>query len=296
MALVAFAANSVLCRLALEQGNADAGSFTTIRLASGWATLSLILWMRRKQRHAGAHNALNGKHAGWLPGLMLWTYATAFSYAYLQLDTATGALILFTTVQMTMLIISVYQGHRLRSVEWVGSGIALSGFIYLMLPHSGASSLAGLMLMTVSGIAWGIYSLLGQKNHDALAATQRNFFYALPACLLLPMLATRHLDSAGVVLAILSGALASGGGYVLWYAALTGLTAAQAAGLQLLVPLLAATGGVLFAGEPVTLHLTVATALIFSGILLLIREKRASPVAETTFTCPYPDRNGRGGR
>lgn len=263
--MVAFAANSVLCRLALGEQQIDATSFTVIRLTSGAVVLFLLCTVKR------TGPILRGK-GSWFGALMLFLYAATFSFAYLSLDTGTGALILFGTVQLVMIFYSLYKGEYLHALEWGGVLLASAGLVYLVLPGVSQPSLQGFLLMLVAGIGWGAYSLLGRGSSQPLLDTGANFIRTLPLVLLLGLAMLNHVDltSRGVWLAILSGAIASGMGYALWYRALSGLTATQAAVFQLSVPVIAAVGGVIFMGEAVSLRLTLASLMILGGIALVI--------------------------
>lgn len=267
-ALIAFAANSVLCRLALGEHTIDAASFTVIRLISGAVTLVLILNIMS----AGKSTASN---VSWIATLMLFLYAITFSFAYITLDTATGALILFGAVQMTMILITLKSGQRLHNAEWIGVIIAFTGFLYLVLPNVTTPSFSGFVLMTVAGIAWGIYTLKGRGSKNPLADTAANFSRTIPLVAVLALIAIPYVDLSikGVVLAILSGAVASGIGYTVWYAALGGLSAVQAAVVQLLVPVIAATGGVAFVSEAISLRLVISAIMILGGILIVVLGK-----------------------
>lgn len=272
LALLAFAGNSVLCRLALGEQAIDAAGFTSIRLLSGILTLLLILMVT--QRTPATTPTSRGS---WLAAMMLLLYAVTFSYAYLTLDTGIGALILFGAVQITMILISVIQGQRLHSTEWLGVAIAFAGFVWLVLPTLSTPSLSGFVLMSLSGIAWGIYTLKGRGSENPLGDTAFNFLRTLPAALILlaVMLWQAHeVSPQGILLAVLSGSLASGIGYTLWYAALKGLSGTQAAVLQLSVPIIAAAGGVIFAGEIIDTRLVTSALLVLGGILLVILGKR----------------------
>ncbi|WP_417225546.1 DMT family transporter [Amphritea sp.] len=269
-ALLAFAGNSVLCRLALGEGSIDAGSFTLIRLLSGIGVL-LLLWYLTGQRGKAATQENRGS---WMAAVMLFIYALGFSYAYISLDTGTGALILFGAVQITMILVSLFRGTRLLPVEWLGLLLAFSGFVYLLKPVLNTPSLWGFILMTAAGIAWGFYTLIGRGSVNPLADTHFNFLKTLPlvviALLALLLLGDISLTRQGVWLAMLSGGVASGIGYAVWYRALRGLSAVQAAVLQLLVPVIAAVGGVLFTDDVITLRLTVAALLVLGGILMVV--------------------------
>jgi drug/metabolite transporter (DMT)-like permease len=277
-ALAAFAANSVLCRLALGREAIDAASFTSIRLASGACVLLLIVLAVNKKAPAfGRHNVASA--------LLLFLYAAAFSFAYHGLGAGTGALILFGSVQATMLLIALGSGERPHVFEWSGLGLALCGLVYLVFPGlRSAPPFLSSALMAVAGISWGLYSLRGRGAANPLDETTKNFVLALPPAFIINLLARgdAHVSRAGVVLAVLSGALASGVGYVVWYAALRGLTATRAATVQLAVPLLAAVGGVLFLAERISLRLLLAALLILGGVALALlgrsqpaRSKRA---------------------
>lgn len=265
LALIAFAANSVLCRLALGTDTIDAPSFTAIRLLSGIITLFLILQLRNNNKSPGSKGS-------WVSGGMLFLYAVTFSYAYITLDTATGALILFGTVQLTMIMVSLYSGQKLHFTEWLGVFMAFAGFVYLVLPGITTPSVTGFLLMTVAGIAWGFYTLNGRGSMDPLADTFWNFYRTLPLVIVLVIITVQNssLSSEGVLLAILSGAVASGMGYAIWYSALKGLSITQAAVVQLAVPVIAAFGGVLFVNEAISLRLILSAAMILGGILLVI--------------------------
>ena len=272
MALVAFAANSVLCRLALGAGAIDAASFTGVRLLSG----SLILMAILKISDSRNNSASRGS---WPASLALFLYAIAFSYAYITLDTGTGALILFGAVQITMILLSILSGNRLHAAEWIGVGTAFAGFVYLVLPGVSAPSLIGFLLMSVAGIAWGIYTLKGRGSSDPLADTSYNFLRTTPMVLMLAILVLpeAQFSTEGILLAVVSGAIASGIGYTIWYAALGGISTTQAAVVQLSVPVIAALGGVVFSAETITWRMTSSGALILGGILLVVlgRDKTA---------------------
>ncbi len=268
LALVGFAANSLLCRAALGAGSIDAASFTAIRIAAGAAVLIVIA---------------RGQRAGsWASAAALFAYAAAFSFAYLRLVTATGALILFAAVQVTMIGAGVARGERPRAIEWLGFAIAIAGLVVLVLPGLAAPDPIGAGLMAIAGASWGVYSLRGRGAARPLAATADNFVRAVPMAALLLLaipLAGGHAEPRGIALAAASGALASGIGYTLWYAALPSLAAVRAAIVQLAVPVLAAASGALVLHEPVTLRLAIATALIVGGIALALAAKRSAPGA-----------------
>lgn len=268
LALTAFAANSVLCRLALGEQSIDASSFTIIRLLSGVITLWIILLLRNRGRTMW-------QHGSWPAAAMLFLYAATFSFAYTTLDTGTGALILFGSVQLTMILFSVSRGDHLHLTEWSGILLAFLGFVYLVLPGISTPSLDGFILMTAAGVAWGVYTIIGRGSARPLVDTGSNFLRTVPFVLLLGLSTVRHIDmtARGVALAVLSGAVASGIGYAIWYRALAGLTTTRAAVLQLSVPVLAAAGGVLFMSEMVSLRLALSAMMILGGIALVVLGK-----------------------
>lgn len=268
LAMVAFAANSLLCRLALTDTPIDAASFTAIRIASG----ALVLWLivrGRPRRVQGGGN--------WFSAFALFAYAAGFSWAYLTLTAATGALLLFGAVQITMFGYGLWRGERLGAVQWAGFVVALAGLVGLLMPGLQAPPWQGALLMLGAGVAWGVYSLRGKGGGDPTATTAGNFARALPFALALYGLALPwvRLDAEGVLYAVLSGALASGVGYAIWYAALPGLRASSAATVQLSVPLLAALGGALLLGEAMSARLALAGAALLGGIALVILAKPA---------------------
>ena len=263
-ALIAFAANSVLCRLALDDETIDAASFTIIRLLSGAITLLFILKLSR--------STMSDSKGSWTAALMLFLYAATFSYAYITLDTGTGALILFGTVQITIILITIFTGGRLHLTEWIGTLIAFSGFVYLVLPNVSTPSFSGFILMAISGVGWGIYTLKGRGSKNPLADTTKNFYLTIPLVILLALMTfqSSSITTEGILLAIASGAIASGMGYTIWYIALGGLSATQAGVVQLLVPVIAAFGGVIFVAETISLRLTVSALFILGGILIVV--------------------------
>src|SRR6185503_10505847 len=270
LAMIAFASNSLLNRLALGQKAIDPASYTTIRLTSGAVMLYLLASLQKKNGQA----TLRGSG---LSAALLFLYAITFSFAYLSLSAGTGALILFGSVQVTMLLVALQRGERPQGMEWVGLVLALGGLVYLVFPGLSAPSLLGSALMLLAGIAWGFYSIRGRGSQNPLADTAGNFVYALPMVMAIFLIAFRNIQIStnGILLASLSGALASGVGYVIWYAALRGLTTTRAAILQLSVPVIAAWGGVLLLDETISTRLLIAGALILGGIGLsvLTREK-----------------------
>ena len=264
-ALVAFAANSVLCRLALGEKAIDAASFTSIRLLSGALVLMGILRFSNREKHPPTKGS-------WPATLMLFSYALTFSFAYITLDAATGSLILFSSVQITMLLLSMVAGNRLQGFEWLGVTVAFAGFLYLVLPGLTTPSAIGFSLMTVAGISWAIYTLKGRESASPLSDTAYNFARTIPLVIVLIALTIQRakLSPEGVLLATVSGGLTSGIGYTVWYLALGGLTATQAAVVQLSVPVIAALGGVIFLAEQVSLRLVLSAVLILGGILMVI--------------------------
>jgi len=273
VAMLAFAANSLLCRLALQQGRIDPASFGAIRLFSG--ALMLMLVMRIQ---AGRQPSSQKTGGDWPAAIMLFLYVAGFSFAYLLLPAGSGALILFGMVQLTMLAAGLWKGERFTAAGWLGLALAIGGLVLLLLPGVAAPSLTGAALMALAGMAWGVYSLRGRGVPDPLAATAGNFRHAVPLGVALwAVWATRsHLDAGGVALALASGAITSGLGYVVWYAALPRLAALQAASVQLSVPLIAALGGVLLLGEAFTARLALAGLAILGGIALVLGAKRTA--------------------
>lgn len=272
LSMLAFAGNSLLCRLALQQSHLDAGSFTSIRLVSGALVLGLVARKFRGDQN-GAGN--------WPSALALFIYAAAFSFAYVRLPTATGALLLFGAVQATMISYGLWKGERLQPLQRVGLALALSGLLGLLLPGLSAPPLAGSVLMLGAGVAWGVYSLRGKGAGDPTRVTAGNFLRAAPIAIALSLLMLGlqrvTLDAAGIGYALASGALTSGLGYAIWYTAVPALKATTAATVQLSVPVLAALGGIVFLGEAVTLRLGLASLAILGGIALVVLQKRAVP-------------------
>jgi drug/metabolite transporter (DMT)-like permease len=267
-ALLCFAANSVLCRMALRVSHIDPASFTTIRLAAGAVTLSLLVAIGR-----GAATP----RGSWLAALMLLVYAIPFSFAYVGLTAGTGALLLFGAVQVVMLAAGFVAGERIDRRLIAGWLLAVVGLVLLLLPGVSAPPTREAVLMLIAGVAWGYYSLQGRGSRDALGDTAGNFVRALPGALVISALlfARRHFDAQGVLLAALSGAIASGLGYAAWYTALPGLGAIAAANAQLAVPVIAALAGVALFGEPISTRLALATVLVLGGTALAVRRSLA---------------------
>jgi len=269
LALTAFAANSILCRLALGGAQIDAAGYTGIRLISGAVVLWLLSALRRRSCRVGGEG-------DWVSAGMLFTYAFCFSFAYVSLSAGTGALILFAAVQITMLTSAFLKGERLHPRQWAGICLALAGLTYLVLPGLTAPDPAGAALMAAAGVAWGIYSLRGRRTDDPIGSTAGNFIRSVPPVVIAALLAQRglHFSPPGVLLAVGSGALASGLGYAMWYAALTGLSASRAATVQLSVPVLAAAGGILFHSEEPSARLVVAATVILGGVAMALFDRR----------------------
>ena len=265
--MIAFAGNSLLCRVALRDTGIDPASFTSIRLVSGAAMLWLIVRMRRNTAQTGGN---------WLSALVLFGYAAGFSFAYVSLPAATGALLLFGSVQTTMIGRGLWMGERLTGLQLVGVLLAISGLVGLLLPGLSAPPLQGSLLMIGAGMAWGIYSLRGKGSGDATAVTAGNFLRAVPFSLAVSLVMSHRIsvDVAGFWYAVSSGALASGIGYAIWYTVLPSLKATSAATVQLSVPVIAALGGILFLAESITLRLVLASIVILGGIALVIFEKQ----------------------
>lgn len=267
LAMIAFAGNSLLCRLALSTTNIDAASFTSLRLISG----ALILWVLTQ----GKKTTNNGT-GSWWSALALFAYAAAFSFAYISLPAATGALLLFGSVQATMIGFGLWRGERLQRLQLAGLVLALLGLTGLLLPGVSAPPLAGSVLMLAAGIAWSVYSLRGKGAGDPVKVSTGNFLRAVPLTLIVSLLMFDQIsiDKPGFLYAMCSGALASGIGYAIWYAALPSLKATHAATVQLSVPVIAALGGVVFLDEHISLRLILTSIAILGGIAMVILEKK----------------------
>jgi drug/metabolite transporter (DMT)-like permease len=265
LAMVAFAANSILCRMALGADTIDAASFTSIRLISGAVMLAGILFYRD---HGLKQERLNP-----ISTLMLFGYALCFSFSYIELSAGTGALILFGAVQLTIILFGSAMGERHGRTTWIGIIAAFGGLAYLLTPSVSAPPPISALLMALAGIAWGIYTIRGKASVNPLSTTGWNFIATIPLSVLAYLFfrSDAHLTSKGVTLAILSGTLASGIGYVIWYSALPSLSRTTAATVQLSVPVIAAFGGVLLLSEPVTLRLLIASLVVLGGIYLTIK-------------------------
>lgn len=264
VAMVAFAANSVLCRLALSHEAIDPASFTLVRIASGTAMLWLLVVLSGKVRAVGG---------SWQAAVALFLYAGAFSFGYITLTAAAGALLLFGAVQAAMVATAVVRGERLTSSQWFGLSLALLGIVALLLPGATAPPVGGAILMIIAGVAWGAYSLMGRHSPNPLIATAGNFLRALPLAAILLMFTvpfSARFDLTGLIYAAASGAVASGLGYAVWYSALPGLSSTQAASVQLSVPVITALAGALTLGEAITWRLSLCSIAVLGGIALVI--------------------------
>ena len=269
LAMIAFAANSVLCRLALGGQTIDAAGFTFIRLLTGAIVLMGILKLGNRKKTVPTSGS-------WSAAFMLFLYAAAFSFAYVTLNAGTGALILFGAVQVTMILGSHLSGHRLSIFEWMGMTVAFSGLVALVLPGVTAPSLVGFFLMALAGTAWGLYTLKGRGSKNPLSDTTHNFLRSIPFVMALGLVffPDTHASPRGVLLAAISGAVTSGIGYTLWFSALRYLSATRAAVVQLSVPVIAGLAGVVFISEQISLRLTLSALLTLGGILMVITGRK----------------------
>lgn len=276
LSMIAFAGNSLLCRLALVHTHTDPASFTTIRVISAAVMLSLLVSISsaRKTR----------KTRSWMPALSLFVYAAGFSFAYTHLSTASGALLLFGGVQLTMIGYGLYKGERLATIQLIGFLIAVSGVTVLLMPGIESPPIASAVLMLIAGAAWGIYSLKGQGIIYATASTKDNFKRTIPLAIVLNvlMLKNTNVDAAGLMYAVASGAIASGLGYALWYRVLPALKATHASTVQLSVPVIAAIGGYLFLDETLDLRIILASVATLGGIALVLLVKTPSKIEKIT--------------
>lgn len=265
--MLAFAANSLLCRMALGNEAIDAASFTSIRIISGAIMLGLLILPRWRSR---CHMPPDWRFVAALFGYMIF-----FSFAYLSLSAGTGALILFGAVQLTMFIVALRAGESFTALSWVGLALAIGGLVYLVLPGVTAPDPMGAAMMAIAGIAWGWYSLLGRNASDPMASTAWNFIYSVPLAVVASLLFVKqfHVTVTGALLAVASGAIASGLGYFVWYAALRDLTAMRAATVQLSVPVIAAFGGVILLDENVTLRLVLASMATLGGVAIVLKQR-----------------------
>ena len=307
-AMIAFASNSLLCRAALKQTNIDAATFTFVRIFSGalalWLVMKMRIWLivdrtatpladcsETRVRFPSSQSSPKGKgdlfslrekvrirvlgwkDAGnWISAVALFAYAAGFSFAYTSLLAGTGALLLFGAVQATMILWGLYKGERLNAIQIVGFIVAVTGLVVLVFPGLSAPPLIGSILMLGAGVAWGIYSLRGKGERNPASVTTENFVRAVPFAAALGIIFApwANYNLAGINYAVISGAVTSGLGYIIWYSALPGLRAASAATVQLSVPVLAATGGVLLLGEPLTLRYMLASVAVLGGIALVV--------------------------
>jgi len=270
-AMVCFAANSLLCRLALGPGLADAATFTTLRVLSAAIVLCLLVWLQRRR-----FPRLD--RANPLSVVSLFAYFIFFSFAYLRLDAGSGALILIGAVQLTMFCVAFWEGERFSASQWAGLATAILGFIYLVLPGISAPDPLGAMLMAISGIAWGCFSLLARGASDPIETNASNFVGCLLPATVVSLLAANHFEATatGVLAAIASGSIATGLGYIVWYLALRGLPATLAATVQLSMPALVALGGVTLLSEPLTMRVLAASAMMLGGIGLVVQRVQGS--------------------
>lgn len=266
--MICFAANSLLCRLALGPKLIDPASFTTVRVLAAVVILALVVWQRYRHLPSFAYAKVRSVAA-------LFVYLICFSFAYVRLTAGTGALILFTAVQLTMFCVALREGERFSTAGWIGLSIASLGLFYLVLPGVSAPDTLGAVLIAMSGIAWGVFSLSARGVDHPIEANAINFLCCLPlaAAVNLWQLSDVHVTSTGLAYAIASGAVASGLGYVMWYVTLRYLSAARAASVQLSVPAIAAIGGTLFLAEPVTLRLLLASPAMLGGIALVLAQR-----------------------
>jgi drug/metabolite transporter (DMT)-like permease len=277
--MIAFASNSLLCRAALKQTRIDAASFTFVRIFSGAVALWIIVEARKRFMVATAQRSTRMawiEPGNWASAFALFVYAAFFSFAYNTLSAGTGALLLFGAVQVTMILCGLRKGEHLDAIQIAGLVVAMTGLMVLLSPGLSAPPLIGSVLMIGAGVAWGVYSLRGATAGDAIDATAGNFLRAIPFAILTSLIAIKstNLHSLGLIYAVISGAVTSGLGYVIWYGALPGLKATSAATVQLSVPVLAATGGILFLHESITARYVLASLAVLSGIFLVVIEKR----------------------
>jgi drug/metabolite transporter (DMT)-like permease len=274
--MLAFASNSLLCRAALKHTSIDPASFTFVRIFSGAIVLCFVMNLRRMIQTTQSV----GIGGNWISALALLLYAAGFSFAYVAVAAGIGALLLFGAVQATMILWGFHMGERLRGIQILGLSVAITGLVVLLFPGLSAPPLPGSILMLGAGVAWGVYSLRGKTEKNPVLATTGNFVRAVPFAAAVSILFLRwlDLDLAGVIYAIISGAVTSGLGYVIWYSVLPSLKAANAATVQLSVPVLTATGGILLLGEPLTLRYVLASVAVLGGIALVVVERnRAQP-------------------
>jgi drug/metabolite transporter (DMT)-like permease len=254
--------------MALRGGEADAAGFTLVRLAAGATALIVLSYFFSDSKSM--------KRGNWISAFFLFAYAICFSFAYIGLTAAAGALVLFSSVQFTMIAMALFRGERPSRLEWLGLLVALGGLVYLVFPGLSSPPLYASLLMAAAGVAWGFYTLRGKGSANPLGDTTGNFIRSVPMTVIavIPFFARINLSTRGIVLAILSGAIASGVGYTVWYSALKHHTATRAAVLQLAVPVIAAFGGVMLLSEAMSTRLIIAAGLILGGIAMTIAGRR----------------------
>jgi drug/metabolite transporter (DMT)-like permease len=286
LALMAFAGNSVLCRLALGEGLIDAAGFTSIRLLAG-AIMLIFICLISLQRQKTEDTFYQPELIQLKGAVLLFVYAICFSYAYLILDTGTGALILFGSVQLTLITLTIINGKRPTVLECIGLALSFTGLLNLLMPTLGTPTLLGFVLMAISGISWALYTAAGQGSKNPMFETCKNFICCVPLVVVLNFFSFQPnlWTSQGVILAILSGAITSGIGYAIWYAVLPQLSALQAGVVQLLVPVVATLGGVVVLSEDFTARLLLALVLVTSGVLLVLKAKSQSLVKASDVRC-----------
>ena len=279
VSMVAFAGNSLLCRLALKSTAIDPASFTSIRLVSGALALWLILWIR-SSRTSNSNKGTGRASGDWLSACALFIYAAAFSFSYTHVSAGVGALLLFGAVQATMMGYGITMGERLSKLQLLGLVAACAGLVGLLLPGLSAPPLQSALLMLASGAAWGVYSLRGRRAVDATHATAGNFLRAACLALLSSMVmqSKLSLNETGIYYALLSGALTSGVGYAIWYSVMPRLSATVASTVQLTVPVLAALGAMAWLSEPFTLRILMACVAILGGVALTILYRKRMPL------------------
>ena len=278
VAMVAFAANSLLCRMALANTDIDPVSFTAMRLTSGALALAVLSLFSLRKVPGDSSLWVNLKsNATFLGGVSLFLYALCFSYAYISMATGTGALLLFGAVQLTMISFGLARGERFKRFQWLGFLLAFAGLVILLLPNASAPPLLAGIIMVTAGIAWGVYSLLGKRSKSALFATSGNFIYASILCIplvgFLLLLNSRVLvfDNTGALLALVSGIVASGCGYAIWYSVLPVIKSTTAATVQLSVPVIATLMGWAILGEQLSIQIVIASVMTLGGIYLVIK-------------------------
>ncbi len=261
LTLCAFAGNSLLNRAALADNTIDWASFTAIRLVSGAILLGLLFGFSHRSAVLPRRDTL-------VPAVALFVYAVSFSFAYVSLDAAIGALILFPAGQLSLQMIGMFRGIYPTTIQWAGLLLAIAGLAVFLAPGDTAPPLVGGLIMALAGISWGFYSWAGKGAARPALATARNFVGAAVLCLLLiPLLGSgEQVQPTGIILAIISGTVTSGLGYITWYAVLPRLSVSTAAASQLSVPAIAALGGVLLLGETLTMRFFIGSAMIFAGI------------------------------